>query len=64
MELSTLCLIAAFGPVSIMCLKSLYRIEDSLRSIQRKGTESRLDLGAEKVSDDGGDHAGDGEPHV
>lgn len=64
MELSTLCLIAAFGPVSIMCLKSLYRIEDSLRSIQRKVAESRLDLGSEKAKEDGGDHAGDGEPHV
>lgn len=64
MELSALCLIVAFGPVSIMCLKSLYRIEGSLRSIQRKVAESRLDLGSEKVSDDGGDHAGDGEPHV
>lgn len=64
MELSALCLIAAFGPVSIMCLKSLYRIEGSLRSIQRKVAESRLDLGSEKAKEDGGDHAGNDEPHV
>lgn len=64
MELSALCLIVAFGPVSIMCLKSLYRIEDSLRSIQRKVAESRLGLGSEKAKEGGGDHAGNDEPNV
>lgn len=55
MELSALCLIVAFGPVSIMCLKSLHEIEHLLRCVYRDGADGHTNVAAEQGSDNRGD---------
>ena len=58
-DIGALALIIAFGPASVMALKSLHNIETKVGQIYRKGCKGHLDLGSEDGRDGGNDDGGD-----
>lgn len=59
--MEVLALIVAFGPVSVLALKSLHEIEHQVRCIRRQGAEGHAYLGTEERDSRADDDPGNGD---